>query len=867
MRHILFGSNETPVTILIKEAAFRESDIKRYYVDPLKAHGILPEQVSAFTLKLNEAGKSPVSLIKEYLDDLLPILKDMGTEYIYVCDSAYFKTLTKQTKADPHTGYVLPCAIKGYEHMKVVLGFNYQSLFYNPEIQGKIDLSVKTLGEHFQGSYKPIGQDIIHSETYPSDLSSIQQALNSLHQYPELAADIEAFSLNFDEAGIATIGFAWDQHNGIAIPVDYKSVAGLANGLHGVYQRNDPVRKMLREFFENYKGNIKWHNCTYDTKVLIYSLWMKDALDMDGLLKGLHILHENIDDTKIIAYLALNSCARQSYGLKDLAHEFAGNYAETDINDVRKIPLDKLLRYNLVDCLSTWYVYNKYYPKMVHDNQLYLYNSLMMPSQKTLTQVELSGMPLNMDTVRKKKQEMEEEASAFEKHIQESEVVKQFTKRLRVEAWETKQASLKKKIVYLEDFDGVTFNPGSPLQLQNLLYEEMNLPVLDYTDTKQPATGAETLEKLIHHTSNQEYKKLLTSLIGLGKVQKILSSFIPAFEAAMAKPDGWNYLHGSFVLGGTVSGRLSSKNPNMQNIPAGSKYSKAIKEMFQAPEGWLFCGADFASLEDRISALTTKDPNKLKVYTDGYDGHCLRAFSYYGDQMPDIDGDSVASINTIESKYKSLRQESKAPTFALTYAGTYKTLMNNCGFSEEKAKAIEAKYHELYKVSDDYVNEKLKQASKDGFVEVAFGLRVRTPMLGQVVWGSRIPYEAAAEGRTAGNALGQSYGLLNNRACNAFMEEVWKSPFRHDIKPVALIHDAIYIMCRDNPAVVEFANKALVKAMSWQDLPEIQHETVKLGAALDIFYPTWAKSLTLPIDASQADLVRVCKEHRESLTK
>lgn len=72
-------------------------------------------------------------------------------------------------------------------------------------------------------------------------------------------------------------------------------------------------------------------------------------------------------------------------------------------------------------------------------------------------------------------------------------------------------------------------------------------------------------------------------------------------------------------------------------MPAtGSKYAKLIKSCFMAPDGWLFSGLDFASLEDRISALTTKDPNKLKVYTDGYDGHSMRAFAYFGDQMPDI---------------------------------------------------------------------------------------------------------------------------------------------------------------------------------------------------------------------------------------
>lgn len=880
MRHILFeSSNQYPVAILLKEAAFRERDLRGSYVEPLAKLGIPSSNVCAFTLEMNEAGKAPVKLIKEYLADLLPILDEQGVRYLYVTDAGYFKTLTKQTKAEPHLGYVLPCVIKGFEHMNVVYGVNHQVLFHNPEAESKLVRGLEAIADHYKGNYKPVGADIIHSEDYPSEYAEIARTLDSLHQYPHLSADIEAFSLEFDKAGVATIGFAWDKHNGVAFPVDYKPVFRKDGSIdpdcnvdpaafHGFFHKNEPVRKLLREFFEKYQGTINWHNCTYDTKVLIYSLWMKDALDMDGLLKGLHILHNKIHDTKIIAYLALNSTARNSYSLKDLAHEFAGNYAQAEINDVRRIKPEDLLRYNLIDCLSTWFVYDKYLPRMIADNQETIYRELMMPSQKVLTQVELSGMPMNMETVLRKKAEMEIEAKNFTDAIQNLPIVQEFTEHLRYEAWEEKQASLKKKIVHLEDFDGVNFNPGSPNQLQELLYNVMKLPIIDYTDTKQPATGADTLAKLINHTDNEDYKELLRNLIGLGKVSKILSAFIPAFENAMRKPDGWDYLHGSFNLGGTVSGRLSSSNPNMQNIPAGSKYAKAIKEMFEAPKGWLFCGADFASLEDRISALTTKDPNKLKVYTDGYDGHCLRAYTYFGDQMPDIDPNSVDSINSIDGpKYKKLRQESKAPTFALTYAGTWKTLVNNCGFSEEKAKRIEAKYHELYSHSDKYVEEKLKKASKDGYVEVAFGLRVRTPMIAQVVWGTRIPYEAAAEGRTAGNALGQSYGLLNNRACNAFMQKVWDSPYRNDIKPVALIHDAIYIMVRDDPAVVEFANRELVKAMSWQELPEIAHDEVKIGAALDIFYPNWSKSVTLPIDANQEELYRVCKEHRESPNK
>lgn len=186
-------------------------------------------------------------------------------------------------------------------------------------------------------------------------------------------------------------------------------------------------------------------------------------------------------------------------------------------------------------------------------------------------------------------------------------------------------------------------------------------------------------------------------------------------------------------------------------------------------------------------------------------------------------------------------------------------MMSNLGWDMEKSKAIEKGYHDLYKESDEYVQARLKQASEDGYVTVAFGLRVRTPLLKQVMFGGpKMPYEAAAEGRTAGNALGQSYGLLNNRAAVAFMKKVRASKYRLDIVPVALVHDAIYILIRDDIEVVEWANKELIEAMQWQELPELQHPTVKLGAALDVYWPSWAHATTLPNGADRATIRGLC---------
>lgn len=898
MRHHLFSvpaSNTYPVALLMKSSAFKKDELQKSYVNKLAAHGVVPESVVAFTLEYDEAGKAPVKHIKEYLlASLLPALTSLQVKYLYCADSAFFKVLVGQQKADVHAGYVLPCKLEGYEHLQVVLGLNYQQLIYNPDLKTKLDTSLYALASHASGGYSAPGSGIIHKAVYPEGHQAIQETLNALHDYPELSADIEAFSLRFNEAGIGTIAFAPDQHNFVAFPCDYRPnnpdlapLAGERRQEFGRFVPDPVVRAMLKEFFTTYKGRLTWHHAGYDVKVIIYTLWMKDGHDTAGLLEGLEVMYQldqqRIDDTKIIAYLATNSTAGNTLGLKPLAHEFAGNWAKDDIKDIRLIPLKELLRYNGVDCLSTNFVKAKYYPVMVADNQEDLYHGLMLPSQKVITQIELTGMPMNKAKIDEVEGKLQAIDAAFQAVVRRQPIVAQFETQRTQKNWEKDFTDRKAKAknpdkILPKDraaYPHHVFNPGSGPQLQVMLFEMLGLPVLDTTETGQPSTGEDTLTKLLDHVLGKPHKELIEALIGISQVSTMLSTFIPAFKRAIDRDgSGIVWLHGNWNVGGTVSGRLSSSDPNLTNIPAKSIFAKLIKECFVGPSGWVFAGADFNSLEDMISALTTKDPNKIKVYTDLFDGHCLRAAYYYKDELLAegivIDFNDPKSVNSLKKcpqyggKEHPYRQESKIPTFALTYQGTHHTLMANLGWTEEKAKRIEANYHQMYVVSDQYVQTKLKQASVVGYVEVAFGLRLRTPLLKQVIYGSsRMPYQAAAEGRTAGNALGQSYCMLNMRAMVDFMQKVWASPYRLDIKPVAMIHDAEYILFRENPAIAEWVNRELIASMSWQKLPEIQHPTVKLGAALDIFWPSWANAITLPNGASAAEIVKICIEAKE----
>lgn len=227
---------------------------------------------------------------------------------------------------------------------------------------------------------------------------------------------------------------------------------------------------------------------------------------------------------------------------------------------------------------------------------------------------------------------------------------------------------------------------------------------------------------------------------------------------------------------------------------------------------------------------------------------------------------NVQRVNSIKKLHSHWRQESKVPTFALTYDGTYVTLMANVGLSEEVAKSIEKSYHELYVVSDEWVAEKIQQASKDGYITAAFGLRLRTPLLKQVILGnSKTPHEASKEGRTAGNALGQSWCMLNNRAASEFMKRTREEKYRLDIKPCSHIHDAQYYLIRDDMDTLMYVNEHLPKAVSWQEDPLIQNEHISMSGELTIFHPHWGVGVDLPNSATQEVIIKKIKEHKETL--
>ncbi len=576
MYHLYFGKQEKdhyPVTFLVPQ--IQRNELLKHYITP---YGLDPEDVLVLDLHYTPGKKkTPMGEMRTYLtEEVVPILKSAQTKVVAVSDAEYFKALTKAAKTEVHLGYALPSEFGDFQ---VIYVPNYKALFYDPvKVQTKIDLGMKAVCSTLRGNYQAPGSGIIHYAEYPRTPEDIEQWLiKLLNMNCPLTVDIEGFDLKHHKAGIGTISFAWNKNEGISFPVDYVEEEweeSRGNGTVKYYGKqgyNHEVRAMLKEFFKQFLQKAIYHNIAFDVYVLIYQLFMKDILDQDGLLEGMEIMLRNWDCTKLIAYLATNSCAGNKLSLKDQAHAYAGNYAmdDDDIKDIRRIPLPTLLEYNLVDSLATWFVYETRHPQMVHDMQLGVYTDLFQPSTLDIIQMQLTGMPVDMRRVKVVKKLLQKDSDKAMNRIRNNPVVQRY-QHFRKEEWVNEYNNTRvKKRVTLADADEemkkeksqVRFNPNSPDQLVELLFGMLALPVLTRTKTKQPSADGDTLEALVNHTDDPHVKDLLEALKDFKDVDKILTTFIVALEGAALGSDGWYYLFGNFNLGGTVSGRLSSSKP------------------------------------------------------------------------------------------------------------------------------------------------------------------------------------------------------------------------------------------------------------------------------------------------------------------
>ena len=252
---------------------------------------------------------------------------------------------------------------------------------------------------------------------------------------------------------------------------------------------------------------------------------------------------------------------------------------------------------------------------------------------------------------------------------------------------------------------GQNFNVNSPIQLSEILFDKLNLPTKGIKKTMRGySTGAKELEKL------KDEHPIIPKLMEYREAAKLLSTYIlPLPNLA----DGDDRIHTTLTQDVTATGRLSSLNPNLQNIPVRSDDGKRIREGFVAPEGKVLVNADYSQFELRLAAVLANDKALISDFNSGIDIHTKTASEAFG--VP------------FEEVTKNQRRAAKVINFGVLYGMSAKSLADQAKMSYFEAKQFIDKYFEIRKPIKEYLEKILRQAREEGFVETFFGRRRPTP--------------------------------------------------------------------------------------------------------------------------------------------
>jgi DNA polymerase-1 len=344
--------------------------------------------------------------------------------------------------------------------------------------------------------------------------------------------------------------------------------------------------------------------------------------------------------------------------------------------------------------------------------------------------------------------------------------------------------ALEKKIY---DFAGVEFNIKSPKQLGEVLFDQMGLSVKGLKKTAGGArsTKESELEKL------QDEHPIIAEILHYRHFQKMLSTYIDNLPEMV---DADKRLHTNLVQTGTTTGRFSSQNPNLQNIPADDEFGKAIRGGFIAPKGYKLVAIDYSQVELRVTAMLSAEPEFTRVFEEGQDIHAAVASRVFG--VPQ---------NEVTSE---MRRRAKVINFGIIYGMGVTALQVNLKSTRKEAQEFYNQYFESFPGLRAYLDSIKDFAHKHGYTETLFGRKRSFPALN-----SPIPYLRAAAERMAVNApiQGTATADIIKIALQQVCEMLEKEKLTKDVFPLLQVHDELLFEIKEEK--VEEATEKIVKVM------------------------------------------------------
>lgn len=510
--------------------------------------------------------------------------------------------------------------------------------------------ATKTLRPN-QGDYRGV--------TKESELAAlIDQVLASEHK--TVAFDCETDSLNPLEA--ALVGFSLSCQGGQACYVPL--VCGdqlLAESKWGPLMAKEAALAQLSRVFGNKDCTVIMHNGKFDYQVLCCN--------------GLERPRCFIWDTMVAAWLldpdrsslSLESLAKDKLGLETISFSSIVPKGSTFAH----LPLEQALPYASEDADLTWQLYQLFKPQLERTNLLPLFLELEMPVLPILAEMELRGIHIEGRELEAYGQELAQEIGQLQTEI--------------------------------FDIVGHEFNIASTKQLQQVLFEERGLPTGKKTKSGY-STDTEVLEGLA------ALDVVPRKILEYRAKTKLLSTYVEPLPK-MADKDG--RIHTSFVQTGTATGRLSSRDPNLQNIPVREEEGRRIRSAFTATPGTVLISADYSQIELVLLAHLSQDAGLCSAFASGTDVHRATASLIFG-----VD---------LEAVTPEMRRVAKTINFGVMYGMSAFRLSNELGIPRSQAQSFIEKYFSTYASINQFKERMISQAEETGYVETLMGRRRYIP--------------------------------------------------------------------------------------------------------------------------------------------
>ena len=561
--------------------------------------------------------------------------------------------------------------------------------------------------------------------------------LSKLKKADCFSFDLETTSLSYMQAEIVGLSFSIKEGEAAYVPV--------AHDYLDAPQQLDRA-KVLEKFkpiLEDEKICKLGQNLKYDMNVLgNYDIQLQ-GIEHDTMLASYVLdstLRHNMDD------LAIRHLSYSTIHYEDVAGKGAKQIT------FNQVEVETAAPYAAEDADITLRLHNVLWPQLEEIESLQrVYKEMELPLLPVLSRMERNGVLLDVKMLEKQSGEI--------------------TKRL---------AELEQDIYKMADQE---FNIGSPKQLQVVLFEKMELPVISKTPKGQPSTAESVLVELAH---DYPLPKLILEYRSLSKLKSTYTDKLPLQVA-----ESTGRVHTSYQQAVAATGRLSSTDPNLQNIPVRTEEGRRIRQAFIAEDGYKMVAADYSQIELRIMAHLSEDKGLLDAFSKGMDVHSATAAEVFGVSLDEVTKDQ--------------RRSAKAINFGLIYGMSAFGLAKQLDITRPEAQEYVELYFKRYPGVKEYMEQTKEKAKENGYVETVFGRRLYLHEI-NAKNGMRRQY---AE-RTAINAPMQGTAAdIIKRAMIDLDKEIQKGMF--DMRMIMQVHDELIFEIKESQ--VDDAIKMIAEKM------------------------------------------------------